>query len=289
MRNDFPLYMSSETQPPQDAGAKREADIYDLLAWIEVNKAKVAAGAIILVLIGFAIATLRYMRQQKEVRASSELLALKATLTPQTNVPPPQASALLKVANDFQGTSAAERARILAATSLFTEGRYAEAEKEFSQFVKDHPESPWVAEAAYGVATAQEAQNKVNEAQASYQNVATAYASTALADDAKLALARIYEGQKKADQALRLYNELLAPQAGAQPGEMRNAQASQRKEALLRANPQLSTNLAVRPLSAPAHSLPATGTNLTTSTSGAVPIPRTNTAANPTNAAQTNP
>jgi predicted negative regulator of RcsB-dependent stress response len=187
--------MSSETKPPHDVGAQREADIYDVLAWLEVNKKKVALSAVVLVLIGFAIATIRYFKQQKEENASAALLALKPTLTPQTNVPPVQASALLKVADEYAGTAAAERAHILAGTAFFSEGRYADAEKEFSQFVKDHPDSPWVAEAAYGVATSQEAQKKTADAQASYQRVATAYATSPLADDANLALARIYESQ----------------------------------------------------------------------------------------------
>jgi predicted negative regulator of RcsB-dependent stress response len=260
--------MSSEAKPPQDVSAQRETDIYDFLAWLEVNKKKVAIVALVLVVIGFAISTMRYLKQQKEEAASGALLALKPVLTPSTNVPPAQASALLKVAQDYAGTSAAERARILAATALFTEGRYPDAEKEFSQFVKDHPESPWVAEAAYGVASSQEAQNKISEAQTSYQNVATGYANTSLADDAKLALARIYESQKKPDQALRIYNELLAPKPGAQPGETRNAAALQKKEALLRVHPELSTNITARllPTLAPAISTNAASANTNAAT-----------------------
>jgi TolA-binding protein len=272
--------MSSEAKPPpQDIGAQRETDIYDLLAWLEVNKKKVAIVALVAVVIGFAMSTIRYFKQQKEEAASGALLALKVVLTPPTNMPPPQASALLKVAQDYAGTSAAERARILAATALFTEGRYPDAEKEFSQFVKDHPESPWVAEAAYGVGASQEAQNKTNEAQASYQNVATAYANSSLADDAKVALARIYESQKKPDQALRIYNELLAPKPGAQPGEMRNAAAFQKKEALLRVHPELSTNTTARPLPALTPTLstntPAANTNATTAVTPATNAPST--------------
>lgn len=244
--------MSSETkQPAPDAGTQRESDIYDVLAWLEVNKKRVAIVAVVLVLIGFALSTLRYMKQQKEEKASGALLALKPTLTPQTNVPPPQASALLKVAQDYSGTSAAERARLLAASQFFTEGRYAEAEKEFSQFVRDFPGSPWVAQAAYGVAASQEAQNKVSEAQSAYQNVAAAYANSSVADDAKLALGRIYESQKKPDQALRIYNELMAPKPGMAPGQGGNPQAYSRKESLLRAHPELNTNLLARPLPAP--------------------------------------
>jgi tetratricopeptide (TPR) repeat protein len=163
-------------------------------------------------------------------------------LAPQTNVPPTQPSAYLKVAEQYPSTSAAERAQIFAATGLFTDRKYAEAEREFSRFVKEHADSPWVAEAAYGVAKAQEAQNKLNEAQASYQNVATAYASSSVADEAKLSLARVFELRKQADQALRVYNELLVPRPGAQPGEAGNREAFQRKEALLRAHPELNTN-----------------------------------------------
>src|SRR5688572_25598411 len=118
--------MSSETQPPRDAGVQREADVYDLLAWLEVNKKKVAIVALVLVVIGFGIATVRYMNDQKELNASGALLALKPMLTPATNVPVATPTELLKVAQDYSGTSAAERARLLAATGMFTEGRYAD-------------------------------------------------------------------------------------------------------------------------------------------------------------------
>lgn len=245
--------MNSEKQPPEQQGAERGADIYDLLAWLEVNKKKVAIAAGVLVLVGFAVATLRYLKEQKEATASAELLALKPSLAPQTNVPPAQPSAFLKVAEQYPSTSAAERALIFAATALFTDKKYAEAEREFSRFVKEHSDSAWVSEAAFGVAKAQEAQNKLNEAQASYQNVATAYANSSVAEEAKLSLARVYELRKQPDQALRTYNELLAPRPGAQPGETGNREAFQRKEALLRAHPELNTNApAFRPAVAPA-------------------------------------
>jgi tetratricopeptide (TPR) repeat protein len=163
-------------------------------------------------------------------------------LTPPTNTPPVQASALLKVAQENSGTAAAERARFLAATSLFTEGKYAEAETAFKAFANEFGGSDWRAAAAYGIATAQEAQKKP-EAEASYKNVVTTYAKSAVADDANLALARIAEQKNQPEEALRIYNQILAPQPGAQPGqEMPNSRASERKEALLRAHPELNTN-----------------------------------------------
>ena len=254
-------FMSSEKPlPPETKGAQRESDIYDLLAWLEVNKKKVAAVALALVAIGFLIAVMRYMREQKELQASSELLSLKATLNPATNTTPVQASAFLKVAQEFSGTDAAERARLLAATTLFTEGKYAEAEAAFSQFRKDFPESEWRATAAFGVATAQEAQNKP-EAVASYQSVTTAHAKSSVADDAKMALARIHEQKNQPAEALRIYNEMLTPRPGAQPGEPSHRGATERKEALLRAHPELNTNAAPAVATQPFQPTPGAANN----------------------------
>ena len=188
-------FMSSDKPASQEIkGAHRQADVYDLLAWLEVNKKKVAIAAVALVVVGFGIATIRHLRTEKELNASGQLLALRATLNPATNAVPTQPSAFLKVAENFSGTSASERARLLAATALFTEGKYSEAEREFSAFTKNYAGSLWGGTAAYGVAAAQEAQNKP-EALASYQSVATAYANFAVGDEAKLALARIHESR----------------------------------------------------------------------------------------------
>ena len=235
-------FMSSEMpQPEQPKVAQREKDVYDLLAWLELNRAKVATMAVILVAVGFGIATMRYMADQKELKASSELLALKATIVQNTNLPPVTAASLTKVAQEYSGTSAGERARILAASTLFTEGKHADAETAFKAFLNEYPESAWRATAAYGVATAQEAQNKP-EAVTSYQNVSSSYSRSSLADDAKLALARIHEQKNQPADALRIYNELLAPKPGATGEEPPHRQATELKEALLRAHPELATN-----------------------------------------------
>ncbi|MGZ8940343.1 MAG: tetratricopeptide repeat protein [Limisphaerales bacterium] len=239
--------MSAEQpQPTETKRAKRESDIYDLLAWLEANRMKVLAAFIVLTLIGFAIATMRHMREQKELQASGQLLALRATLTANTNIPPVAATAFAKVAQDFSGTAAAERARILAASTLFTEGKYAEAETAFKAFQNDFANSQWRSIAAYGVATAQEAQNKP-EAVAAYQNVATSFSKSAVADDAKLALARIHEQKNEPAEALRIYNEILAPRSGALQMEAPNRTATDRKDALLRAHPELNVTTNTAP------------------------------------------
>jgi predicted negative regulator of RcsB-dependent stress response len=238
-------FMSSEKpQPEQPKVAQREKDVYDLLAWVELNRVKVATMAVVLVAVGFGIATVRYFAEQKEVKASGALLALKVPVSAGTNTPAVSAESLMKVSQEYSGTRAAERAQILAASALFTEGKYAEAETAFKGFLNEYPESAWRATAAYGIATAQEAQNKP-DAVTSYQTVATSYSRSSLADDAKLALARIHEQKNQPAEALRIYNELLAPVPGSTGEEPPHRQASELKEALLRAHPDLAaTNAA---------------------------------------------
>ncbi|HEX7859702.1 MAG TPA: tetratricopeptide repeat protein [Verrucomicrobiae bacterium] len=283
VRNDLRLYMSSEQpQPTEVKGPQREKDVYDLIAWLENNKKTVISVALLLVAVGFAIATMRYLRDQKEVRASGDLLALKAALTVPTNTAPVQANALAKVAQEHSGTAAAERARFLAATALFTEGKFAEAETAFKNFLGEFANSEWRAAAAYGVATAQEAQNKP-EAQASYQQVTTAYAKSSVADDAKLALARMHEAKNQPADALRIYNELTAPKPGAQPGEPPNQVATERKEALLRKHPELNTNApaanASAPMLQPSLQLPGGGQGLQITPGPTTPAPQNTTPA----------
>ena len=259
-------FMSSEKpQPEQPRVAQREKDVYDLLAWVELNRVKVLTGAVILVGVGFGIATMRYMAEQKELKASGALLALRATIQQNTNLPPVTAASLTKVAQEYSGTAAAERARILAASTLFTEGKYAEAETAFKAFLNEFQESPWRATAAYGIATAQEAQNKP-EAVTSYQTVTTSYSRSSLADDAKLALARIHELKNQFAEALRIYNELLAPVAGSTGQEPPHRQASERRDALLRAHPELATNAA--PSASVANPSSTMGLNLPTISGG---------------------
>ena len=268
-------FMRSDKQPEGEALPQgRQPDIYDFLAWLEVNKGKVAAIALACVVIGFAIVTMRHFRKEKELEASTALLALKPTLVAQTNAPAQQPSEYLQMAENFAGTSAAERARYYAAVLLFTDGKYAEAETAFSNFLQENGGSPWASAAAYGVAAAQDAQKKP-EALASYRNVSTAYPNSAVAEQAKLALARNYEASNQPEQALMIYNELSASRPGDMTGEPANPEAMQRKMALLRNHPNLDTNRVTAPPLSVAPSTPAQTNSATAATGSTNPPPAT--------------
>src|SRR5437762_408840 len=160
--------MNSDPQRPHKEHVEGEGMI-DVLAWLEVNKKRVAIGAVLLLLAGFGIYIYNYVGEQKETNASAALIALHPPVNGSTNEPPVPASAFLKVAEEHSGTAAAERAILLAAGAYFAEGKYADAHTQFDRLLKQNPSSKWAPDAAYGIAASLESQGKRDEALTAYQ------------------------------------------------------------------------------------------------------------------------
>jgi TolA-binding protein len=227
--------MNSDQQQTDGAG------MIEALAWLEVNKKRLAIGAIVVLVVGFGVYVYNYAGEQKEIKASAALIALKPAMTGSTNEPPVPASAYLKVAQEHAGTTAAERALLLAGGAYFTEGKYSEAQAQFDRLIKEQPSSKWAPDAAFGFAASLESQGKRDEALPAYQRVVTAYPSSSVVAEARLALARIYEAKNQPAEALKQYEELTRPGAMS----MRSQDAVMRRSQLLKAHPELekpSTN-----------------------------------------------
>lgn len=188
--------------------ATQSVGLYEALAWLEANKKQISIALIAAVVVGFAIAGYRWKTEQKELAASDALLKLKTPLGANETTPPSPASAFLQVAEQYPSTAAGERAHLLAAGALFMENNYTEAQAEFAKFVRERPQSPFAATAAYGVASCLEAAGKQDEALAAYQNLSVRYPNASILDDAKMAMARIYEAKKQPESAFRIYDEL---------------------------------------------------------------------------------
>src|SRR5688572_5194367 len=98
-------------------------------AWLEVNKRKVMIwSAALLVVVIVAIAVISY-QAQKEQRASEALSGVRAPATAANAPLTGTADAYLRVAKDHAGTKAGARALLLAGTTRFQEGAYADAHK----------------------------------------------------------------------------------------------------------------------------------------------------------------
>ena len=172
----------------------------DFLAWLEVNKKRLAqVGALVLV-VGFGVWTYRTMAAQKETAASAELLRLQMSTSLADQPTSPPSSAYTDIVQKHPGSRASERALLLAGEAAFTEQKFPEAQGLFDRFLKEYPESSLIASAAYGVAASLESQNKSAEAMTAYQDVVTRHSGSSVVVQAKLSLARLNEAGNKADE-----------------------------------------------------------------------------------------
>lgn len=220
-------------------------DFYNVANWFHKNRKALIIGAVVVFVIGAGVAIMMWHNDKTESDANAALMALPATYGANPNYPHPTASTLGQIAKDYPGTPAGEHAEILAASVLFSDGKYADAEAAFKKFINDHNNSPLVAQANLGVAAALEAQGKTQDAAAKYQDVIGHYPNdNYIVNPAKLTLARLLEDQNKPDQALRYYDELVRIPGQSDPwaGEARD-----RRDALLAKHPELNKPAATTP------------------------------------------
>jgi tetratricopeptide (TPR) repeat protein len=254
-QREFSAFHYMEVESSQ--APSQSMDFYRIANWFydSKNRQKVIIGAVIVFVIGAIIAIVIWKNDKTEADANAALMALPSTFGTGAGYAHPTAGALEQISKEYPNTSAGEQAEILAASVLFTDGKYSDAEQAFKKFLTDHANSPLAAQAHLGVAASLEASGKAPEAITKYQEVIAKFPNDAyIASPAKLTLARLYEEQNKADQALRYYDELARIP---DPRDPWAAEAKDRREALLAKHPELRP---APPAATPAAtSAPATG------------------------------
>lgn len=245
------------------SGSSESTSFYEFLAWLEVNKKRVITGITIVLALIVVVYVYLYFREQTELSASRALMALRPAAGASEAATSPAPTDLLKVTESYPSTSAGERALLLAAGSLFSEGKYAEAQTQFERFQRDHAGSLLTPIAALGIAASLDALDKVDAAMGAYQAVANQYPDDPAAVRARLGMATLHEVKKQPEQALKIYED-LSKQPGAGTAVM---EAMHQKERLLRQFPQLApTNVpAASPTTVIKSATPAaTGNNAAT-------------------------
>jgi predicted negative regulator of RcsB-dependent stress response len=168
-----------------------------LWVWGDAHKKHLLIGSLIVLVVGLLIAFYFAHQTQEQTDANFALSKLVSrNVSPTT--PGPGADALLKVGNDYPGTDAGQRALLLGAAGLFADGKYDEARAQFQRFLQEHADSPFVGEAALGVAATFDAQGRAQDAINAYRIAADHYPGDwNVAPQARLALARLLEAQGK--------------------------------------------------------------------------------------------
>lgn len=225
-----------------ESDATQPGGLVGFLAWVEVRKKQLMTGGVIAIVAIVAAVLFIQHQSQKEYAASEALSNVRVPFNSGNPVPPGTAEQLLKVASDHKGTRAAGRALLLSAGVVFGEAKsaadYAEAEKRFSQVIQGYPDSEWVAQANLGVAAALAAQGKTTEATTKYEEIRRRFANAPIIDEAKIALARLYESQKP-EEAFNLYEEVLKSNQ-ANPNSPLGAEANLLQDALIKKDPKLA-------------------------------------------------
>ncbi len=218
----------------------------NIRTWIEVHKMRLLYGSGAVLVLIVAVPVFIQFQANKEVAASEALSEIRVPFNPATLPTPGTAQKLFDLANQHKGTKAAARALHMSGGLLFVEGDFARAQERFNALIQAYPESPWVPDANLGIAACLEAQGKIDDAIKKYDDIRRRHASATILDDAKLALARLYE-KSNPTESWRLYEELLNADRNSGMAQ----EAGLRQEELVKRNPELASLRQPPPAPAP--------------------------------------
>jgi predicted negative regulator of RcsB-dependent stress response len=194
----------------QDAPAEI---IFKLWPWLEANKNRLIGALAAILIVAGILYFISSQRAQKEIDAGQALTMLLVSPTVNANVGQ-TADAFAKLAAQYPGTAAGQRAQLQGAAALFGAGRYADAQAQFQKFLDGNSTGPLAATAELGVAASLEAQNKLDPAAAAYQRVASGFAGSPSVVPAEFALGRIAEQQNKLTDAVKHYETVARGSLG---------------------------------------------------------------------------
>lgn len=226
-----------------DSETQKTEPLYEFLAWLEVNKKRVAIGAVAVLVAAGIIATVVWYNKQQEFTASEALSNIRLPFNPAEAVPAETTTKLQKLIGDYPNTAAGMRGELILAGLLFTDGKYPEAQAAFEKFLRAHPESQWSPQAAYSVAVCLDASKKTNDALLKYEDYARRYPTDPNADQARLHLGTLYEAAGKPAQAIEQYDKITKAMTFSPAAQ----EAQERQRALLVKFPQLAPAPATTP------------------------------------------
>ena len=177
--------------------------LFRIWPWFEANAKRLAFGAAFIIIAVFIFSFYSYRQNQREIAGSEALTQASISETGGQ-----LADACMKIAVDYAGTSAGQRALLEGATALFTTGKYADAQTGFQKFLDAYPDNFLGPQAMLGLAASLDALGKTDLAVSAYQKAAAQTADLNVAANAKFSLARIAEAQGKFAEAQKLYGEV---------------------------------------------------------------------------------
>ena len=192
---------------PQDV---TENVLFKLWPWIEANLKPLIYGTAIALVIVCTVSFYSWRRDQREVVAGEALTKVLIS-----NYGNSSAEGLLKVAADYPGTRAGQRAWLQGASALFASAKYADAQAQFQKYVNNYPDNDFSSEAMLGIGACLDAQGQLDAAAGQYQKAINTSSDPGVVLNARFALGMIDERQGKISEAQKLYQDIIrtAPQS----------------------------------------------------------------------------
>jgi len=191
-----------------DKETKHETDLYQLAQWAHANRKRLMAGLAALLVVGGVIGLTIWNKSHHELMANEALANIKDPPGSRENPTAADAAPYIQVANDYPGTAAGTRARLMAGGALFEAGNFKDAKEQFDKFLQENPGNSLANEALLGVAASLEGDGKNADAIARYEDLIKHHMADTTGPQAKSALARLYLAENRPEDALPLYDEL---------------------------------------------------------------------------------
>lgn len=116
---------------------------------------------------------------------------------------------LLRVRKEHSSTDAAEQALVQLGNAFYQRGQHQEAFGAYQAYLEQYPTGPWVSLAALGKAYALEAQQRYEEAAATFQTLADGFQGSLLTAEALIGLARCLGQLDRSGEVIAAYRRVM--------------------------------------------------------------------------------
>jgi predicted negative regulator of RcsB-dependent stress response len=173
--------------------------------------AMAAAIAVVVALIaGFGFRWYQEGREREAARALAQAYGVLQSQNPQTPADPVEGMKQLRaITQTFPGTRSAEEALLRLAYLQYDAQRPDEALATLDEYDKRYPRGRFRVMADLGRGYALLAKQNLDGAAQAFSGIISRDATDPLAGEAYMSLARVYEAQKKTDEALKIYGQVV--------------------------------------------------------------------------------
>jgi predicted negative regulator of RcsB-dependent stress response len=194
--------------------ANSGGDIYALVAWADAHRKQLIWGAVVVLAVVAVVGGYFMHKNGREDAANDALFALQLPVQGRPEIQAAAVASFVQVADEYPDTSAGTRAMLVAGGMYFEGNDFEKSRGMFQRLLAGRPDYPLANLAALGVAVNLEAEGKLPEAAARYEEIVHRVPQDSTWPQAQSALGRIYTEQNHPERAFDVYKQMLEERNG---------------------------------------------------------------------------